>query len=611
MSARHRFLLNSHYPITILILRSLTALTQEGVAPKKKKAHRGKRGGKSVREKQQQNPSDEVSVHPDTTTSIVEGVKQIGQDVTVKPDVIQKNSSSELNGPTGLHNLTIHTDHVLGNGSGGTFVFEGEFEGRDVAVKRMLPQYYELASQEVTLLEQSEDHPNVIRYFCRREDQHFLYIALELCQASLWDLFRDGRRDEIPDEKFGALTDQVVQDPRRVLRQLAEGVKYLHSFRIVHRDIKPQNMLITYPKKNNLGGFPRFVISDFGLCKTLPEDVSTLIGTTGNAGTAGWKAPELIFQPRETSGSQLSTGANSLNGDSSTTTMNTSSIGISGVKRAVDIFSLGCVFFYVLTRGQHPFDDEEGWMQLRERNIKTSRANLAPLDIFGPDTIDLTRWMLSPRPEDRPTAAQVLAHPFFWEAEERLEFLAVASDRFDQETRDPPSAVLLALEAHAEDVIPKAVAGPAASQASSAAAHGHLRQRSSSPQQLAADLSNGTPPIILGAGSHHPATATHLPVPEPNFLAALDRRFVDTLGRQRKYHPARVADLLRALRNKYHHWDDMPEEVQARVGEVPEGYLRYWEGRFPALLVRVWRVLGSTGVGREKRFARWFGGRGG
>jgi serine/threonine-protein kinase/endoribonuclease IRE1 len=39
-------------------------------------------------------------------------------------------------------------------------VFEGNFDGRDVAVKRMLMQFYDIASQETKLLRESDDHPN-------------------------------------------------------------------------------------------------------------------------------------------------------------------------------------------------------------------------------------------------------------------------------------------------------------------------------------------------------------------------------------------------------------------------------------------------------------------
>lgn len=538
---------------------------------KRKKAHRGKRGGKRFAEKRDR---------PDITDSIVEGVKQMGQDVAVKAEDISGKEQTHDEEPDKeerskrLGDLTIHTGNVLGCGSGGTFVFEGEWEGEPVAVKRMLQQHFELAMQEISLLKKKGDHPNVIKYFCKQEDQHFLYIALELCQASLHDLFKDGRNYDLPSEKHAILIEQISRDPRKVLKQLAEGLKHLHTSRIVHRDIKPQNMLVAYPKEHKLHDVPQLVISDFGLCKTLPENVSTLVGTTGNAGTVGWKAPELIFQPRELVNNS-SASRDSMNGESSQP-------GVSGVKRAVDIFSLGCVFFYILTKGQHPFDDEEGWMQLRERNIKTNRANLSALEVYGPDVVDLVSWMLAHEPEDRPTAAQVLAHPFFWTAEERLEFLSLASDRFDLEPRDGTSPGLAELESHAASIIPYTTTKGFACSAA--------------------------PPVIHGRATSNSDGSVAAPsLPEPNFLALLDRKFIDTLGRQRKYVGSRVADLLRALRNKHHHWDDMPDDVKERVGEIPEGYLRYWETRFPALVVGVWGSLRALEWDKERRFQRYFG----
>jgi len=55
---------------------------------------------------------------------------------------------------------------VLGHGCEGTFVYRGTFDGRDVAVKRILPECFSLADREVQLLRESDQHPNVIRYFC-------------------------------------------------------------------------------------------------------------------------------------------------------------------------------------------------------------------------------------------------------------------------------------------------------------------------------------------------------------------------------------------------------------------------------------------------------------
>ena len=45
-------------------------------------------------------------------------------------------------------------------------MYRGQFDKRQVAVKRILPECFTLADREVDLLRQSDEHPNVIRYFC-------------------------------------------------------------------------------------------------------------------------------------------------------------------------------------------------------------------------------------------------------------------------------------------------------------------------------------------------------------------------------------------------------------------------------------------------------------
>ncbi len=51
---------------------------------------------------------------------------------------------------------------VLGYGSGGTVVLAGEFDGRPVAVKRLLARFYDLARKEIDALIHVDDHPNVV-----------------------------------------------------------------------------------------------------------------------------------------------------------------------------------------------------------------------------------------------------------------------------------------------------------------------------------------------------------------------------------------------------------------------------------------------------------------
>ena len=528
---------------------------------KEKKARRGVRGGRKVKEKrveleqaqqrrransQNEKKSVDATSGKSTATAEVASIINNVQPVdTVLPQIITVDASESpmITGKIQINNLIIDTDHVIGHGSAGTCVFEGSFEGNEVAVKRMLSQYYELASQEVSFLQQRDDHPNVIKYFCQQKDQHFLYIALELCQASLMDLYHPQNPDEERREQLGGLLTAIQLDMPKALQQLAAGLHHLHSRRIIHRDIKPQNILIAKPRRFEANKGPRMVISDFGLCKTLPENVSTLVDPTGNAGTCGWKAPELISQPKDTaSNNGHSTQSQSSLGDGNG--------GAGGLKRAADIFSLGCLFFWVLTGGSHPFDDKEGWAQIREFNIKKNNLqNMHKLDL-GSDTeepMQLITAMLAHRPEDRPSADDVLKHPFFWDSARRLAFLCDVSDHFEREPRDPPSWQLEVLESW----------GPTA-------------------------------------------------IEKGDFLRVLPSNFVDTLGKQRKYTGSRMLDLLRALRNKKNHYEDMPEEVKRKVGPLPGGYLQFWTVRFPKLLMACYWIVKECEIEKSDRFRSYF-----
>ncbi|XP_048466754.1 serine/threonine-protein kinase/endoribonuclease IRE1 isoform X4 [Rhincodon typus] len=175
--------------------------------------------------------------------------------------------------------ILFHTKDVLGHGAEGTIVFKGRFDDRYVAVKRILPECFSFADREVQLLRESDEHPNVIRYFCTEKDRQFQYIATELCAATL--------QEYVEQKDF----DRHGLEPIPLLQQTTSGLAYLHSLNIVHRDLKPHNILISMP---NAHGRVKAMISDFGLCKKLAVGRHSFSRRSGVPGTEGWIAPEVL-----------------------------------------------------------------------------------------------------------------------------------------------------------------------------------------------------------------------------------------------------------------------------------------------------------------------------
>ncbi|XP_041839499.1 serine/threonine-protein kinase/endoribonuclease IRE1 isoform X2 [Melanotaenia boesemani] len=379
--------------------------------------------------------------------------------------------------------ITFAPSEVLGHGTAGTFVFRGRFDGRNVAVKRILPECFEVAEREVQLLRESDTHPNVIRYFCTERDRLFTYIAIELCAATMQQYVEDPA-------SFPEL------NPITLLEQTMCGLQHLHSLNIVHRDLKPRNILLSGPSA--LGQI-RALISDFGLCKKIPDGRTSFSLRSGIPGTEGWIAPEVL---RDTPGNKPTA--------------------------AVDVFSAGCVFYYVVSRGQHPFGDA----LRRQINILSGEYSLLHfMEDIHDDVIarDLIEQMISAEAESRPSTACVLKHPFFWSPEKQLLFFQDVSDRIEKEPAD--SSIVVRLETAGRAVV-----------------RTNWRMHISVPLQT--DL----------------------------------RRF-------RTYKGNSVRDLLRAMRNKKHHYHELPPEVQETLGELPEGFVSYFTSRFPRLLMHTHAAL--------------------
>ncbi|GMJ02791.1 ARABIDOPSIS THALIANA INOSITOL REQUIRING 1-1, inositol requiring 1-1 [Hibiscus trionum] len=322
----------------------------------------------------------------------------------------------------------IVSNKEIAKGSNGTIVLEGIYDSRPVAVKRLVQTHHDVALKEIQNLIASDQHPNIVRWYGVEYDQDFVYLSLERCTCSLNDLIyvcSESFQNRVKDKDSNFFNEYNVQlnalmennkdvelwkpnghpSPHllKLLRDIVSGLAHLHELGIIHRDLKPQNVLII--KEKNL--FAK--LSDMGISKRLTGDMSSLTRGATGYGSSGWQAPEQLRQGRQT--------------------------------RAVDLFSLGCVLFFCITGGKHPYGDSIE----RDVNIVNDRKDLFLIDSI-PEAMDLFSHLLDPNPELRPKAQDVLHHPLFWSSETRLSFLREASDRVELEDRQSESEVLNELE---------------------------------------------------------------------------------------------------------------------------------------------------------------------
>ncbi|XP_045028757.1 ankyrin repeat and protein kinase domain-containing protein 1 isoform X1 [Daphnia magna] len=262
-------------------------------------------------------------------------------------------------------------DALLGRG-GFAAVFKGKFGGREVAVKRVELHKVDEREEEAML---KLKHPNIVKLLHCEKDNHFMYYALELCVASLDQLFLESN----PSKKYdGPIPRQIL-----VFSQLASGLEHIHLKKLIHRDIKPSNILIMKsPGKNE-----EIIIkwSDFGLAKSVNE--KGLHSWSGVRGTRTWYAPEVL--------EKLINGERAEQEEFWGTVQS-------------DVFVLGLVFGYLFLKGEHLYGSSEN--EIHKNIIEKDPVNMKNINCelrkYYED--DLLKKMLEHNPKKRITSKEVV-----------------------------------------------------------------------------------------------------------------------------------------------------------------------------------------------------------
>ena len=279
-----------------------------------------------------------------------------------------------------------HHKHYIGKGSF-SLVFPAldERDGRELALKRLEKARLEDANfrREIECLMKLKDCPAVVNYICSFSSSDFQYIVVELMEGTL-------------DEYL--CTEHEGGNAVWICFDIYSGVEYLHKNEVIHRDLKPQNIL--YKTTPSL----TMKIADFGLSKILQKTQSFGSSDTvmhSRVGTKCWKAPELFANDSQSKYSKES-----------------------------DIFSCGLLFHYCLAKGKHPFHDlKESPAQISSPNTTENiKDNIIENKRFfcpslSAEAVHILKRMLSLKPDERPTASSLKFFPLFWDNAKKMDFL--------------------------------------------------------------------------------------------------------------------------------------------------------------------------------------------
>jgi predicted Ser/Thr protein kinase len=219
-------------------------------------------------------------------------------------------------------------ERTLGHGGMGIvyLAYQARLD-RLVALKVIRPElarddHFRARFQSESRTAASIENPRVVTVFGAGERDGLLYVAMQY----------------VPGRDLGKLISArgpvQADEAARLIAEVAEGLDAVHAAGLVHRDVKPANVLVGEP--DVFGEAPSAYLTDFGLAK-IAASTGGLTATGEVIGTIDYMAPEQIENSR--------------------------------VDARTDVYALGCVLFHAIT-GRVPFPERESsskmWAHLNE-----------------------------------------------------------------------------------------------------------------------------------------------------------------------------------------------------------------------------------------------------
>jgi serine/threonine protein kinase len=285
---------------------------------------------------------------------------QMMADDLVKRETLTRFQAEQL--LAGRRKLTLGNYRILGEvgqgGMGQVFKARHLFMGRIVAVK-VLPRAKANDETEAAFRREIEllgslDHENLVRALDAGYDGQVLFLVTELVSG------HDLRRQV---QKFGPLDEVMAAS---VASQAACGLECAHAAGLVHRDVKPANILVREDG--------RVKVSDLGLAGSLLDGLED--GPARVMGTFDYMAPEQILEPERP-------------------------------QQSADIYGLGCSLYFAVT-GRVPFPDGNRQEKAKRQVHEEPTDVLALAPNLDPAFADCIRRLMAKNPAHRPPSAKAV-----------------------------------------------------------------------------------------------------------------------------------------------------------------------------------------------------------